>query len=108
MTWDAINNVRYSIYAIPTSVTKANAQSNSSSGIKSDYLLGVTYTNSYTLPSNKATGYYYAICVLDRYGNEYAPRYSNDNISPATKVNLISPANNSVVKSPVTFQWSVC
>ena len=106
MTWDAINNVRYSVYAIPTSVSKANAQSNSSSGIKSDYLLGVTYTNSYTLPSNKATGYYYAICVLDRYGNEYAPRYSDENSKPSEKVSLISPVGGSVVKSPATFKWS--
>lgn len=106
ITWDALNNVRYSVYAIPTSVSKANAQSSSYSGIKSDYLLGVSYTNSYTLPSGKTSGYYYAVCVLDRYGNEYAPRYSNDNITPATKVNLIYPTNNAVVKSPVNFQWS--
>lgn len=106
LTWDAKDNVRYSVYAIPTSVSKTNAQSTSSSGIKSDYLLGVTYTNSYTLPSNKATGFYYAICILDRYGNEYAPRYSNDNLTPATKVNLVYPINNAVVKSPANFQWS--
>lgn len=98
--------VRYSVYAIPTSVAKTAIMSTVTGGIESKYLLGISYTNSYTLPSDKRSGYYYAVCVLDRFGNEFEPRYSNDNISPATKVTLESPVGGAVVSSPATFSWS--
>lgn len=35
----------------------------------------VSYKTTYTMPDDKKSGYNYAVCVLDRYGNEYEPVY---------------------------------
>ena len=67
--------VKYSVYAVPNNVTLADATSPSFGGIKSDYLLGVSYRPIYFLPSNYQTGYWYAVCIIDGYGNESAPAY---------------------------------
>lgn len=77
LTWNAQEGtlVKYSVYAVPVSIPVANAMSTAFDGIKSDYLLGVTYSPSYTLPSVYQNGYWYAVCVIDGYGNESDPAY---------------------------------
>ena len=97
---------RYSVYAIPSSVSKSTIMSSVDGGILSDYLVGIYYSGYCYLPAEKVSGYYYAVCVLDRYGNEYEPRYSTDNVTPAEKVTLTSPVGGATVKQPVTFAWS--
>ncbi|MBR5101644.1 MAG: family 10 glycosylhydrolase, partial [Muribaculaceae bacterium] len=79
LMWNAVNGtlIKYSVYAVPLSVTIADAQSSTFGGIKSDYLLNLTYTNSFTLPSDKQSGYWYAVCVVDGYDKEYDPAYVN-------------------------------
>ncbi|MBR4830053.1 MAG: family 10 glycosylhydrolase [Muribaculaceae bacterium] len=67
--------VKYSVYAVPSTVTVADAASSAFDGIKSDYLLGITYSPTYTLPSAYLNGYWYAVCVIDGYGNESEPSY---------------------------------
>ena len=57
LSWAGVDNVRYSVYAVPESVNVETLDSN----IPAEYLLGVSYN--------------YAVCVLDRYGNEYEPVY---------------------------------
>lgn len=76
LSWTGIDNapVKYSIYAIPNDVTYTSAFRSDGDGINSDYLLGVSYDNSFTLPATKTSGYGYAVCVLDGYGTEYAPQ----------------------------------
>ena len=66
-----VDNVRYSVYAVPESVNVETLDSN----IPAEYLLGVSYKTTYTMPDDKKSGYNYAVCVLDRYGNEYEPVY---------------------------------
>ena len=106
LTWAAVDNVRYSVYAIPENLGYDDVQSDVVSGIKSDYLLDVTYTNSYELPEAYRSGYYYAVCVLDRYGNEYAARYTNESNIPADKVTLLEPVEGAEVGLNATFRWT--
>ena len=56
---------------VPESVNVETLDSN----IPAEYLLGVSYKTTYTMPDDKKSGYNYAVCVLDRYGNEYEPVY---------------------------------
>lgn len=71
LSWAGVDNVRYSVYAVPESVNVETLDSN----IPAEYLLGVSYKTTYTMPDDKKSGYNYAVCVLDRYGNEYEPVY---------------------------------
>lgn len=71
LSWARVDNVRYSVYAVPESVNVETLDSN----IPAEYLLGVSYKTTYTMPDDKKSGYNYAVCVLDRYGNEYEPVY---------------------------------
>mgnify|MGYP002857697895 CR=1 FL=1 len=86
LTWTGQEGtlVKYSVYAVPSDITVEDAASTSFDGIKSDYLLGVTYKPAYILPSEYQSGYWYAVCVIDGYGNESAPAYLgvNDNPEP--------------------------
>lgn len=71
LSWAGVDNVRYSVYAVPEYVNVETLDSN----IPAEYLLGVSYKTTYTMPDDKKSGYNYAVCVLDRYGNEYEPVY---------------------------------
>ena len=71
LSWAGVDNVRYSVYAVPESVNVETLDSN----FPAEYLLGVSYKTTYTMPDDKKSGYNYAVCVLDRYGNEYEPVY---------------------------------
>lgn len=71
LSWAGVDNVRYSVYAVPESVNVETLDSN----IPAEYLLGVSYKTTYTMPDDKKSGYNYAVCMLDRYGNEYEPVY---------------------------------
>ena len=84
LSWNAQAGtlVKYSVYAIPAGVSVDDASSAVYGGIRSDYMLGVTYSPAYTLPSDFQSGYWYAVCVIDGYGNESAPAYLGVNIDP--------------------------
>ena len=80
LKWDKEDDVRYSIYAIPEELEMSELEKSSTGGLKADYLLGMSYSTSYTIPSDYREGFYYAICMLDRYGNEYEPCFSNEGV----------------------------
>ncbi len=84
LSWNAQAGtlVKYSVYAIPAGVSVDDASSAVYGGIRSDYMLGVTYSPAYTLPSDFQSGYWYAVCVIDGYGNESEPAYQGVNIDP--------------------------
>ena len=88
LVWNAQEGtlVKYSVYAVPSDITIEQAASTSFDGIKSDYLLGITYKPDYTLPSAYQSGYWYAVCVIDGYGNESEPAYlgANTDTTPIT------------------------
>ena len=85
LVWNAQEGtlVKYSVYAVPNDITLQEAASTAFDGIKSDYLLGVTYKPEYSLASAQQSGYWYAVCVIDGYGNESEPAYLGVNDDPA-------------------------
>lgn len=114
LSWSAVTNptrsnaiIRYSVYAVPTTIDLDNAKGADGDGISVDYLLGVSYATSYTLDSSKKSGYWYAVCVLDGYGNESEPLLIDyPSYSETTAATLISPANGESLTDEVAFSWS--
>ncbi len=102
--------VKYTVYAVPDGMELSEAQSNDGDGISSQYLLGVTYSNSYTIPSGKTSGYWYAVCVYDGFSKEWEPGfYGYTPKNPGIVATLASPVDGSTVDTKnntfVTFQW---
>ena len=72
LQWDGFDNVRYTVYAFPITMNL-----NTFAG-QIDYLLGMTYEPSYEIPSEYQQGYQFAVCVLDRVGNEWHPAFLSE------------------------------
>lgn len=108
LTWTGVNTslIRYSVYAIPEGLSVDDVLSERFDGIKSDYLLNVTYTPSYDLPEEYQTGYWYAVCVVDGWGNEFDAAYLNAPVDPAQQVTLISPVGGAQADWNQTFTWT--
>lgn len=108
LTWDKVSGsgLKYTIYAIPVSVMPDEAISTTYTGYKSDYLLDVSYTNSFSLPAEKQSDYWYAVCILDGYGNEFEAETINEPGDPATTVTLVSPGDKETIAFSTTFSWS--
>ncbi len=100
LTWKGHDNVRYSVYAVPTSTPIENFNWDA------EYLMGVSYSTSYTIPENRQAGYNFAVCVYDRYGYEYSPSFAD---VPTTKLDaptLVYPANGGIAEYPFEFSWN--
>lgn len=108
LSWTGVNKklVRYSVYAVPLTVTLDEAQSQAFDGIKSDYLVGVTYTPSFKLDASLQSGYWYAVCVVDGWNNEFAPAFYNLATEYADKVTLVSPIAGATATWNQQFAWT--
>lgn len=108
LSWTGVNKklVRYSVYAVPLTVTLDEAQSQAFDGIKSDYLVGVTYTPSFKLDASLQSGYWYAVCVVDGWNNEFAPAFYNLATEYADKVTLVSPIAGAAATWNQQFAWT--
>ncbi|MCC8039151.1 MAG: family 10 glycosylhydrolase [Bacteroidales bacterium] len=114
LSWTASTNpdqsravVRYSIYAIPETIALADAKRSDGDGISADYLLGVTYTNSYTLASTYKSGYWYGVCVYDGYGFESEPLLIDyPTFETLEAPQLLAPDDGSDQGESVKFQWT--
>ena len=106
LSWDEEPDVRYTVYAIPDEVSNESAQSSTSGGILADYLLGTIYTNSFTAPDEYVSDYHFAVCILDRCGNEYEPRFTNETeIEHTPKPLLIWPDDGAVFRPRIDLVW---
>lgn len=110
LSWDAVTDgmrmIRYSVYAVPSTLTIDGAKSSDGDGIKADYLLGVTYTNSFSLPSSATSDHWYAVCVYDGFSHEHPAAYINYKITenaPATT--LLTPADGSSHDGDIHLSW---
>ncbi len=92
-------NVRYTVYAVPSNVDVQNFTR------QCEYLLGVSYTKTYNIPEAYQSGYKYAVCILDRYGYEYAPVFVGASISQLPAPTLSSPIGGSKIEVPFDFKW---
>lgn len=98
--WDGYDNVRYSVYAFPITMNAATFTG------QIDYLLGMTYEPEYEIPSEYQQGYQYAVCVLDRVGNEWSPAFLSVELDQLDNPMLISPEDGATVDAPFNFTWN--
>lgn len=99
LTWDGVDNVRYTVYAYPSAFPIENFDASA------DYLMGTTYTNSFTIPEKWMGSYNYGVCILDRYGNEYTAAFAGRAQVDLDAPVLTAPADNSIVEYPFEFTW---
>lgn len=100
LSWEGYDNVRYTIYAVPTSVPLANFDK------EAEYLVGVSYDTKYTLPSKFGLGYNIGVCVLDRFGNEYSPIFLGQSAEQLAAPDLVYPADGEELEAPFDFKWT--
>ncbi len=99
LSWTGHDNVRYTVYAIPTDVPSENFQ------CEVEYLLGMSYATEFVIPDNRLSGYKYAVCVLDRYGYEYTPAFAGQPTETLAAPTLTYPAAGATVEFPFDFSW---
>ena len=108
LKWNATTNgnaiIRYTIYAVPDTISYADALTDD--GLSNDYLLGVSYSSEYSLPSECSTNHWYAVCIYDGYGRESRPAIIGYNGDVSQGVNLISPKNRENVDWDCEFSWT--
>lgn len=100
LTWSGYDNVRYTVYAVPSSMPVENFAKDA------EYLLGTSYSTSFTVPDNRLSGYTYAVCVLDRYGNEYSPVFIGVPTKTMPAPTLGYPAAGADAEAPFEFTWN--
>lgn len=100
LTWKGVDNMRYTVYAFPESMDAANFVR------EPEYLIGVSYTENFTIPSDYLSGYKYAVCMYDRYGNEYSPALPGVASVPLSKPAGLTPAANTTIEVPFDFSWN--
>ncbi len=108
LSWDAVDKhlVKYAVYAIPTSVAVDEIMSDTYGGIKGDYLQNFTYSPSFDLDSEHQSGYWYAVTIVDGWGNEFAPTYVNAPAGDAEATTLVIPTGGATVEWNQTFVWT--
>ncbi len=100
LRWTApAENLRYAVYAVPTSSIGTHGVLASSK-----YLLGVTYKASYALPELKAD-YSYVVTVYDRYGNEHSPVVMGKDMQTLAAATLLHPTQGATTLLPCDFTW---
>ena len=103
LLWDGVEDVRYAVYAIPED---KDVVMGDNKGLSATYLVAVTYSPSWTIPSDYRSGYYFAVTVVDRYGNEYAIRTTRDNpLEPVSRPVLDNPKEGERISADFTLQW---
>ena len=108
LSWTAKSNSRYIVYAVPLGTNAVQAASTDHNGLRAEYIVDITYSNSATIPSGKTSGYWHGVAALDRYGNEWAMG-ATSNMPPSETVKaatLTAPAAGAKVSIGYTFKWN--
>ncbi len=92
--------MRYAVYAVPENAAQTTACRDAR------YLLGLSYSTNYSIPTIYRTGYTYAVSIVDRYGNEYAPLFMGATAGTSEAVTLNTPINNGTAIGNYEFTWS--
>ena len=99
LMWDGYENVRYTVYVFPSTMNTTTFTG------QVDYLLGMTYEPSFDIPLEYREGYQFAVCVLDRAGNEWEPAFLSVELDRLDNPVLILPADGTAVDAPFAFTW---
>ncbi len=97
--WEGYDNVRYSVYAFPITMNASTFAG------QIDYLLGMTYEPEFEIPAEYQQNYQFAVCVLDRVGNEWSPAFLCVELDQLDDPQLISPERDATVDAPFKFTW---
>lgn len=112
LSWDGPDNVRFSVYAMPSDVTAANFHR------EEEYLVGVTYGKTFEIPdvSNMYPGtgvadgdldkHNYAVAVYDRYGNEYGAVFVGASVAASETPVATYPKGGEMASSAFRFTWT--
>ena len=104
LEWDfPENDLRYVVYAIP------NGETNNPEAFNTNkYIIGISYEKSFSLSSTPGLigTHTFAVSVMDRFGNEFAPAMMGHTPSANEAVTLTHPENSSSVEKPFSFSWS--
>ena len=101
LSWQGYDNVRYTVYAFPMTMNTTTFDA------QIDYLLGMSYDTTYDIPAQYQQGYQFAVCVLDRVGNEWEPAFLSVELDQLGDPVLISPDDGATVDAPFKFRWHV-
>ena len=101
LQWDEFEDVRYTVYAFPITMNTTTFTG------QIDYLLGMTYEPSYEIPLQYQQGYQFAVCMLDRVGNEWAPAFLSAELDQLDNPELIGPEAGATVDAPFDFTWQM-
>ena len=111
LSWTGLENVRYTVYAVPSDIAPENFYKDA------EYLLGVSYEPSFEIPAADADypgygiadadlgNYNYAVAVLDRYGNEYGAVFVGADVETAATPALTYPVGGALAPNRFTFSW---
>ncbi len=101
LSWNyATAGQRFGVYAMPSS-----KRHDTQALTTSLYYQGLTYANSFTLADSITTDYAVCVTVIDRYGNEYAPRFLGEEQQAAVIPQLTYPADNDRILLPNYLSW---
>lgn len=100
LSWNALGNHKYTVYAIPNGVDPADFNADV------QYLLDITYSPQYTLPAEYYYGYYFAVCPVDRMDNEFGPAFLIAAGEPLPAPALLTPADGELTADPCTLSWN--
>lgn len=110
LTWTPIaaprSILRYTVYAVPQNLSIDKASEADGDGISNDYLLKTCYGSEFTLPADKRSGYWYAVCAYDGASNEFEPATYNYPYGTSRKVTLTAPAEGEKVDWSANFSWT--
>lgn len=110
LTWSEVENdnavIRYTVYAIPMTMTLDQAMSADGDGIDVVYLEDVVYGGSYTLAADKQTNYWYVVCVYDGYGREHEVAVAGYPEGDSEKTTLVAPINGETAQWSQLFSWT--
>jgi uncharacterized lipoprotein YddW (UPF0748 family) len=102
LNWNSSgSNVKYAIYAIPNSKLNTNPKFRTS-----EYFVNTSFTNSFNIPTSKpSTTFTYAVAVVDKFGNEFAPQIIGQSAGQSISISLTYPNDNQPIIYPFTFSW---
>lgn len=100
LRWVGDDNVRYVVYAIPDSVSDGQFV------CQAQYLLGVSYSEAFAIDAQHRSGFRYAVTILDRWENEYAPVVMGAAAQQASKPVITAPADGASVSRLSALRWT--
>ncbi|MBO6251690.1 MAG: family 10 glycosylhydrolase [Muribaculaceae bacterium] len=99
LIWTGHEGVRYTVYAFPATMNQATFTR------QVEYLLGMSYETTFTIPEEYRDDYQYAVCVLDRVGNEYDPVLLTLDYDQLDAPVLTAPEAGAEIDTPFNFEW---